>query len=210
MPDFNSLFPSSFTSRDFRDGPAVLTITSAEPVSLRGANEDQVSTKLCIRFEETNRFWYAGKGEACPSIALALGSTNTDDWIGRRVELFEGLTDFGGKEVDCIRARAALEAKPPASDEAAEEAELFRGSSKLAHSITLGPAPKEAPRPAARPRGKKKPVIEWPREVGKDDESGGVLVQFEENGRILAIHTDYVGEVLAGNYSEADFAFDEA
>ncbi|MCR9093430.1 MAG: hypothetical protein NXI30_04380 [bacterium] len=104
MPDYKDLFPKSFKARDFRNAPKVLTIASVEPRQMEN-REGKVSTKLCIKFEETANFWLAGKKEACASIAEAVGSEDVDVWIGCSIELFEDETDFGDDRVDCVRAR---------------------------------------------------------------------------------------------------------
>jgi hypothetical protein len=52
-------------------------------------------------------------------IADALREANSDNWVGKAVELYPTTTQFGGKMVDCIRARrhrpaaAAPPAQPP-------------------------------------------------------------------------------------------------
>lgn len=38
-------------------------------------------------------------------IAANLGSDDTDAWIGKRIELYASQTDFGGKQVPCIRVK---------------------------------------------------------------------------------------------------------
>ncbi len=41
-----------------------------------------------------------------------IGSANTDDWIGREIELYPTVIEFQGEEVDCIRIKSpALKAK---------------------------------------------------------------------------------------------------
>ena len=38
-------------------------------------------------------------------IAANLGSDDTEEWIGKRIELYASQTDFGGKQVPCIRVK---------------------------------------------------------------------------------------------------------
>jgi hypothetical protein len=39
------------------------------------------------------------------SRGTALNAENSDDWVGKTIELFPTQTRFGGKVVDCIRVR---------------------------------------------------------------------------------------------------------
>lgn len=188
MPDYKDLFPRSFKARDFRDHPQVFTIKSAEPRVLKG-DDESVSVKLRIAFEETDRFWLAGPKEACPSIAEAIGSTNTDDWIGKQIELYEAETDFGGDIVDCFRARRPTE--KPKAKATARKAEPAETPSK--------PQPK---RRAAKAKAK----ATFPAHVGTDDESGDELVQLEEGGEIYQIPAEDLAGVLDGSVElEDDF-----
>lgn len=47
------------------------------------------------------------------TIAHNVGSEDANDWIGKRIEIYPTKTDFGGKQVDCIRIK---EMAPPTSD----------------------------------------------------------------------------------------------
>lgn len=49
------------------------------------------------------------------TIAHNLGSENTVEWQGKRIEIYPTKTDFGGKQVDCIRVK---EKAPPLSEDA--------------------------------------------------------------------------------------------
>ena len=105
-------FPRSFVARDFRAGPEILTIKSWEsrkygPPLKEGEEEDEEvpkKSKIYIDFEETDFGWICGR-QACESIQAATGTEDPDQWVGQRIELFEGETTFGDKQVDCIRAR---------------------------------------------------------------------------------------------------------
>lgn len=59
-------------------------------------------------------------------IATALGEEDSDNWVGKTIELFPTQTQFGNKMVDCIRARrhrpAAQPPKaPPPTDEGPDD-----------------------------------------------------------------------------------------
>jgi hypothetical protein len=46
------------------------------------------------------------------SLKAALGSANTDDWIGQEVTLYVGISSFNQKETIMIRERSAVGAQP--------------------------------------------------------------------------------------------------
>jgi hypothetical protein len=176
MPEFRDLFPRSFKARDFRDAPQVYTIAAVEPRVMKG-DDESVRVKLCVKFAGSDRFWLAGPKEACPSIAEAVGSTNTDDWIGSQIELYEAETDFGGEAVDCVRAR--------------------RPSSPA-------PAPAPAPKRRAAKRRAAKAKAKFPAHVGTDG-GGDELVQLEEGGEIYQIPAADLAGVLDGSVELEDF-----
>ncbi len=41
-------------------------------------------------------------------IAVNLGSDDLDDWIGKGITIYPTVTEFGGKQVDCIRVKEEM------------------------------------------------------------------------------------------------------
>lgn len=110
--------PSKYlNAADLRGQPIDLTISGCGIEVVDTRSQDK---KIVIYFQ--------GKSKG-----LALNMTNgntigelhggdTDAWIGKAIQLFPTKTDFGGKQVDCIRVRETSSAPvavapPPASDD---------------------------------------------------------------------------------------------
>lgn len=93
----NQIFPSKYlAAADLNDEHVMLTIDDAEMETL---NEEQ---KLVIRFREVQKGMVVNKTN-CGAIEQALGSDDTDDWIGRRIVLYPTMVDFQGRQVEAIR-----------------------------------------------------------------------------------------------------------
>ena len=43
-------------------------------------------------------------------IAINLGTDEMDDWAGRSITIYPTMTEFGGKQVDCIRVKEEMPA----------------------------------------------------------------------------------------------------
>jgi len=80
-----------------------LTITgcSIEEIG-RGADK---AKQLSLLFRETSKRLVLNMTNA-KAIAQAYGE-ELDDWSGKLIELYPDRTSFGGKMVDCLRAKAA-------------------------------------------------------------------------------------------------------
>lgn len=87
----------SFNAKDVADGPIVLTIKDVKE------EEFDNETKNVVYFEEAEK-------------RLILNVTNTHlvcdmygdedvDWIGNKIELFQGKTQFKGRMVNCLSVR---------------------------------------------------------------------------------------------------------
>lgn len=87
MPDFSASFQRLFNSANFQQGgPRVLTLKSITRENVAREDEDAVF-KPVAKFEEDER-GYAFNKTNYDFCADEFGSANTDNWVGKKVELF--------------------------------------------------------------------------------------------------------------------------
>lgn len=118
------MFPSLYLkAADFQGKDAPLTIRAIEREELR-RNGGKTEQKWVVYFQETlEKARATGKDEKrlvlnktnANLIAKALGETEADNWIGRKVTLYPTTTSFGRSTVDCIRVRDRAPADDGAS-----------------------------------------------------------------------------------------------
>ena len=97
---FNELYPGRyFNAEALIGGPRLLTISAVERQTLSDG-----TVKTVIRFENEAMQLIANltNGQAIK----ALYGSDTDDWLGKQIELYPTTTPFGSKLVDCVRLRA--------------------------------------------------------------------------------------------------------
>ncbi len=117
----NDAFPSKYVSAgDLHGQPARLTIASVRKEEIGQGDDKQV--KPVIGFAGKD------KGLACNRVnwkAIAKGyGDESDNWIGKTIELFPTTTEYKGEIVDCLRVRipAVAPAPAPAPDPVPESA----------------------------------------------------------------------------------------
>ncbi len=114
MPRMGAMFPSKWLAAgDLDDADLTVTIT--------GCSEEQVTPadrKWVLWFDETDKGMVLNKTNS-KMIAQLLLSDDTDEWIGRQIILFPTQVDFQGDQVDAIRVRKKLPAKPKAGKKTA-------------------------------------------------------------------------------------------
>src|SRR4029450_3925170 len=113
MPTREEMFPSRFLKASDLTGKAVVVRIASAPVeTLKGPNGTEErktvlyfngGAKKVLPLNKTN--WDAG---------AAIGGENSDDWPGKKIELFPTVTDLRGKTVDCIRIRPPGQTNPVA------------------------------------------------------------------------------------------------
>jgi hypothetical protein len=102
----SNLFPSPyFKAVDLADGSVTLKIESTK-LEKMGDGE----SKPVLRFVGQEKGLVLNKTNG--NMLCKLYGDDTDDWVGRLVQLTSMTTEFSGKVVDCIRLRPPL-----ASDE---------------------------------------------------------------------------------------------
>jgi len=105
----NEAFPSKYLKHEDLGGePMTVTIKSAAFETMKGLDGED-KQKVVLQFNLGKPFVLNMTNY--DAVADALGTDETDNWIGGKVELYPTTTPMGGKIVDCIRIR-----KPGAAD----------------------------------------------------------------------------------------------
>lgn len=115
MPDISQMKNSKFLAQgDVKERPLLLTMTtvSQENVAKEGVEPEM---KWCLHFEESDKPLVLNQINM-QLIAQITGSTNSDNWAGKKVVLFNDPTvSFGGKLTGGIRVRAPKNQAKPAA-----------------------------------------------------------------------------------------------
>lgn len=116
MPNINDIFGGGFLkAENLKGGSPTVTIESAEIKEFDG------DKKLLIHFVGKDKALVANKTNAS-IIAEVLGSSDTEDWEGKRITLVVRKVEFQGKLVPAIRVsldgpvKAKPAAPPPVAD----------------------------------------------------------------------------------------------
>ncbi len=111
MPNINAIRESNFLKRSDVGKGVLVTISgcSQENVAKAGAPEEM---KWCLLFNEFEKPMVLNSTNA-QLCAQALGSEETDDWIGKQIVLYDDPSvSYGGKLVGGIRVRASRKSQP--------------------------------------------------------------------------------------------------
>jgi hypothetical protein len=104
MVDIGKVYTgNSFKSDDLEDDEPILTIAA---INVR---EFENGKKLAIFFEGQNKYLVCNKTNAS-RIAKTYG-TDTDTWIGKKIQLYVDDVEYQGRTVDGIRVRTTKPAK---------------------------------------------------------------------------------------------------
>ena len=112
----NDLFPSKYLSGEdlVKSGEVFLTIKAVERDALPDKAGDKV-VKGVVRFEEEKRGLVLNRTNA--NRIAKMHSTETDNWVGKKITLYPESVEAFGKIVDAVRVR--LEAPKLRSAESA-------------------------------------------------------------------------------------------
>ena len=100
MPSINELFPGRYFKAETLAGKArVLRIAAVERDKLSDG-----SVKPVVKFEDEPMKLVLNRTNA-NAIATLYGN-NTDNWMGKLIELYPTRTQFGSNMVDAVRVRA--------------------------------------------------------------------------------------------------------
>ena len=106
LMDLNDVFTgASLKAQDLKGQEVTVTIAKYEVVDFDDGK------KLVLSFQESDRTLICNKTNG--STIGDLHGTNLDAWMGKKITLFPTQTDFGGKQVPCIRVKLA---PPPAAE----------------------------------------------------------------------------------------------
>ena len=116
------VFPSKYQSHsDLNGKPKTLTISAVSYEKLKSPDGKEQS-KTVLTFEGMNKTLPLNVTN-WDSVATICGD-DTDDWVGKEIELYPTKTQMGGKLVDCIRIRAPSRAPRPKQPKQLQSAEL--------------------------------------------------------------------------------------
>jgi len=111
MPDLSQMFESKYLKGDDFPEPEVVTIQGFKKVNMAKEGQE-VHYKWLCKFKEFERPMVANKTNL-KRMAKIFDSENTDNWIGKRVELFyDENVEMAGEIVGGLRVRKAP--PPPA------------------------------------------------------------------------------------------------
>ncbi|HEC61932.1 MAG TPA: hypothetical protein ENI27_06715 [bacterium] len=109
MSDIMNAFPSDYLKEaDLMGSPKTFTMVS---VSVEKVGDD---TKPVVHFQEDARGLVLNKTNA-NTISDVYGR-ETDDWTGKKIELYPHTTEFQGHMVPCIRVRKPQQAASTPDD----------------------------------------------------------------------------------------------
>ena len=104
MPDMSSFFSKFLTAESLKEGPRTLTIKGVKVQDV--GKDDKKEKKLVMSFEEDDRGCTLGSVRY-DQAAEIFGTRNTDEWIGKQIQLvFDPSVKFAGKRVGGIAFRA--------------------------------------------------------------------------------------------------------
>lgn len=110
----SAMMPSSYLKKEDVPTPALVTISrfTHENLAQDGQPKDE---KWVMHFNEFDRGLVMNPTNL-QLAALALGSDDTDDWLGRQIVLYtDPNVSFGGKLVGGLRLRARKQSRPAAA-----------------------------------------------------------------------------------------------
>ena len=100
--NINQAYPSKYISEpDLQGQPRVLTIAR---VGVETLDQSTGETKPILYFQGAKKGMVLNVTNK--NVIVLLYGTETDNWIGREIELYPSQTDFRGEVVPCIRCRA--------------------------------------------------------------------------------------------------------
>jgi hypothetical protein len=107
-------FPSKYiTAGDLQDRAHVLTVSRVEMADI--GKENQQEHKPVVFFQGKEKGMVLNKTNA-ETLAYVY-TDETDNWIGKPVEVYPDTVMFQGKVVPCIRVRKPVQAAPAASSQ---------------------------------------------------------------------------------------------
>jgi hypothetical protein len=112
MPNINQMMPSKYLKKEDFPQPALVTIRNLKQDMVAG-QQGKPDEKLWIMYFEELEQGLVMKSTNLQLAAMALGSEDTDDWIGKQIVIFaDPNVSFGTKLVGGLRLRAVRRKQP--------------------------------------------------------------------------------------------------
>lgn len=112
----NDAFPSKYLkAEDLEEGDLILMITGAEYAEFIDPRTQKSEQKPVLRFQGDNNKPLVLNKTNWKSITAALGSDDTDDWIGKKIALYATEVESFGETVLGIRVRLKAPVKAKAA-----------------------------------------------------------------------------------------------
>ena len=103
------MYPSKFVKcADLLGKPAVVTIASVKLDEIQTV-DGKKSKKAVVTFEKTEKAWVMNK--TCAKVIKKTYGAETNNWIGKRIELYPTTCEAFGEIVDCVRVRVPVNGK---------------------------------------------------------------------------------------------------
>ena len=99
--DLNTVFPRALKAEDLNDGKKTLTIKGVELKTFEDEKGNS-SSKPVFSFEEVSH-WLVSNKTNTETIVNNLGTSDSDAMVGKKITLRKDRTQFGSRQVDCIR-----------------------------------------------------------------------------------------------------------
>src|SRR5262245_45548337 len=107
----DEVFPSKYLkAADLKGKPRIVTIESAQYETLKGLDGKETQ-KIVLYFENVPKSLPLNATNF-DAVCDSTGCPDTEDWPGKRIELYPTKTTMGGKLVDCIRIRRPSASRP--------------------------------------------------------------------------------------------------
>jgi hypothetical protein len=105
MADVNEIYKKTYTADDFKDEDVEFVIAGWE------TRKFEKGSKIVLSFQEETRQFVVNLTNS--NVISEMYGRDPDKWIGKTITLTAGKTEFGGKLVDCIKVKGAMEEKRP-------------------------------------------------------------------------------------------------
>ena len=110
----DEVFPSKYLkAADLKGKAHIATIVSAPYETLKGIDGKE-NKKIVLYFKNAEKALPLNTTNF-DAVCEVTGCPNTEDWLGKQIEVYPTKTLMGGKLVDCIRIRPPSSSRPAAA-----------------------------------------------------------------------------------------------
>ena len=108
----DKMFPKKYATGSDLEGPVTLSIARVQSEKMRPNPQSPEMNKWVVYFQGAQKGVVLSRTLA-EQITEAVGSDETDDWLGHQVTLYPQNVIVAGKQRVAIRARATVKGKEP-------------------------------------------------------------------------------------------------